>query len=168
MKSNSHTAHRFFIRLSRALKEAFCPSTVREREAGLTVIETIIVIAIIAMVATTVAITSFSLLGTSKEAVAKNQIESFRAALEIYHVRYGMYPTREQGLEALRTKPVVEPVPEKWDRAIMDRDIPKDPWGNPYEYLVPGPEGDPWGIVCYGADGVEGGEGDNKDIKSWE
>jgi len=135
---------------------------------GATVIEIIVVIAIILLIASTVAIAAISLLGPSREAIAKNQIESFKIAIETYYLKYRMYPTQEQGLQALRTKPVIEPIPENWDRPILDKELPKDPWGRDYKYIVPGPLGDPYGIISYGADGVEGGDGENKDIKSWE
>jgi general secretion pathway protein G len=153
----------------RLLQTAVLPGTKRQSEEGLTLIETIIVIGIIVAFATLAIVALAPMIGTSNSAVVKNQIASFKQALEIYRLNCGTYPSPEQGLSALRQKPAIEPVPEGWRGPYIDKkEIPKDPWGNEYKYLVPGPEGDAFGIISYGADGVEGGDGDNKDIKSWE
>ena len=163
----------FFTKVFSALNKVIHPAHARckgnrDRENGLTFMETIIVISIILLVAGTVTITAISLLGTSRQAVAKTQIDSFKTALETYYLKYHAYPTQEQGLDSLRKKPSLEPVPAGWDKPIVDREIPKDPWGNEYKFVVPSPMNDPYGIICYGADGKEGGEGDNADITSWQ
>lgn len=144
------------------------PGDAEQRQAGLTFIETIIVVAIIMIFATAVTVVLVSVMGTTKEAAAKNQIGTFVQALELYNMQCGSYPTAEQGLAALRKKPAVEPVPEGWRGPYISGDVPKDPWTHDYKYVVPGPAGDPYGVISYGADGVEGGDGDNKDITSWQ
>jgi len=81
----------------------------------------------------------------------------------------GRYPTEEQGLKALVEKPILSPVPKKWNGPyIQTLEIPIDPWSNEYEYMVPGPGGLPFGIRSYGADAIEGGQDNDKDITTWE
>ncbi len=141
----------------------------REREAGLTLVETIIVVAIIVAFAAGAMIMLGPVLFAGKDAAAKNQIATFVQALEVYNLQCGNYPTEEQGLAALVKKPTIEPSPEGWRGPYLSKsELPKDPWGTEYKYMLPGPEGMPYGIVSYGADGKEGGEGDAKDISSWQ
>ncbi len=142
--------------------------SIRGEESGLTMIETIIVVAIIMIFATAATVVLAVVLSQGNAAAANNQISTFKQALELYRLNCGTYPTAEQGLAALRTKPTLEPVCEGWRGPYIDREIPKDPWGHDYKYVVPGPAGDAYGILSYGADGAEGGDGDNKDITSWQ
>ena len=104
---------------------------------------------------------------SARNAAAKTQIESFCTALEAYYIDCGTYPSLEQGLSALRKKPEVYPISNNWSGPYLYKDPPKDPWGFEYEYLMPGPEGNAYGIRSYGADGIEGGDGKNQDITSW-
>ena len=85
-----------------------------------------------------------------------------------YRRDYGNYPAAEQGLAALRKKPETSPSSDSWGGPYLYKDAPKDPWGYEYEYTCPAPDGSPYGIRSFGADGMEGGEGKNADIKSWE
>ncbi len=140
----------------------------REAEAGLTMIETMIVVAIIVAFATAATVVLAVVISRGNSGAASNQISTFKQAIELYRLTCGSYPTAEQGLAALRQKPTLEPVPEGWAGPYIDRDIPKDPWGHDYKYVVPGPAGDAYGVISYGADGVEGGDGDTKDIPSWQ
>jgi general secretion pathway protein G len=150
-------------------RTARAPYKKGDHEAGLTLVETLIVVGIIVAFATTAVLVMAPYLSTSKNAAAKSQIATFTQALELYNINCGAYPTAEQGLEALCEKPTIEPVPEGWKGSYLSKKaVPKDPWGNEYKYTIPGPEGLPFGIISYGADGLEGGEGDNKDITSWE
>ena len=105
----------------------------------------------------------------AKRVKARIQIESLETALKSYKLDNGFYPTTEQGLQALVEKPESAPVPKNWRKGgyIEKGKIPKDPWGNDFVYLSPGAHGD-YDIICYGADGVPGGEDNNKDINSWE
>ena len=99
---------------------------------------------------------------------ARNQIETVGLALAGYLFDCGRYPTEAQGLDSLWQKPAAAPIPEEWNGPYLEKRIETDPWGNPYIYTAPGPDGLPYGLSSYGADGREGGEGDEKDIRSWE
>jgi general secretion pathway protein G len=99
---------------------------------------------------------------------ATDQIERFSIALNAYFLDCGRFPSSEQGLDALWEKPVMEPVPKGWQGPYLTKPVPSDPWDNPYEYQAPGPHDLPFGIRSFGADGAEGGEGNDSDIASWE
>jgi len=136
---------------------------------GFTLIEILVVIAVLAMLAALVAPNVFQHVGTAKDATARSQIELLGAGLDAYRLDNGRYPTTEQGLEGLQTQPTTQPIPTNWRGPYLRRAIPLDPWGNPYIYLSPG-EVNPRGydLLSLGADGEPGGEGENADIKSWE
>jgi general secretion pathway protein G len=139
------------------------------REAdGWTFMETLIVIGIVLILTSIVGFTAVQYLDRARTATAQSQIDSFSLALEAYYIDNGSYPTQEQGLEALWKKPTIEPVSNNWAGPYIYRKTPNDPWGNPYDYKIPGEEGLPFSIRSFGADGREGGEGKNADIKSWE
>ena len=137
-------------------------------EGGWTFVETLIVIAIVLILTSTVGFMAFRYIDQAKEVTAKTQIESFSLALNSYFFDNKQFPTEGQGLAALWTKSSMSPVPEDWNGPYLEKDVPLDPWENPFEYTVPGPNGLPFGIRSFGADGLEGGEGKNKDISSWE
>ena len=137
-------------------------------EAGWTFIETMIVIGIILILTSTVGFMAFKYIGRAKEAAARSQIETFALALNAYLIDCKRYPTQEQGLDSLWEKPVLEPLPSGWNGPYVAKKIPTDPWGDKYEYRVPGPSGLPFGIRSLGADDAEGGDGENRDITSWE
>lgn len=137
-------------------------------DGGWTFMETLIVIAIILILTATVGFIAVNSLEKSRTAAARTQIESFASALEAYYIDCGIYPSAEQGLGALRRKPETSPSPDVWAGPYLYKDAPKDPWGFEYEYTCPAPDGSPYGIRSFGADGIEGGEGKNADIKSWE
>jgi general secretion pathway protein G len=137
------------------------------RDEGWTFMETLIVIAIILILTSIVGVTAIQYLDRARTAAARSQIDSFSLALEAYYIDCGRYPTEEQGLQALWQRPVIEPISPGWMGPYVLRRIPNDPWGNPYEYRVPGPDGLPFGIRSFGADGREGGDGKNADINSW-
>ena len=139
-----------------------------KNEEGWTFMETLIVIAIILILTATVGYIAINSLDKSRVAAAKTQIESFATALEAYYIDCGKYPTTEQGLGALRKKPETSPGSDNWSGPYLYKDAPKDPWGKEYEYTCPAPDGSPYGIRSFGADGIEGGEDKNADIKSWE
>jgi general secretion pathway protein G len=105
----------------------------------------------------------------AKQVKARVDIQGLETALKLYKLDNGMYPTTEQGLEALVNPPESGKIPKNWREGgyIEKGKIAKDPWGNEYIYLSPGSHGD-YDIISYGADGEPGGEGENKDIKSWE
>ncbi|MEE1181438.1 MAG: type II secretion system major pseudopilin GspG [Treponema sp.] len=137
-------------------------------EDGWTFMETLIVIAIILILTATVGFMAINSLEKSRVAAARTQIESFATAIEAYYIDCGNFPTTEQGLSALRKKPETAPSSENWSGPYIYKDVPKDPWGYEYEYTSPAPDGSPYGIRSFGADGIEGGENKNADIKSWE
>jgi general secretion pathway protein G len=99
---------------------------------------------------------------------AKADIKTIESALKLYKLDSGIYPTTEQGLEALLKKPDIPPIPRRWkDGGYLEvRSVPKDPWDNLYVYTSPGPEGRDFEILSYGADGEPGGTGKNADITS--
>jgi general secretion pathway protein G len=136
-------------------------------EDGWTFMETLIVIAVIMVLTASVGFMAVGSLEKARSAAARTQIDSFCVALEAYYIDCGSYPTEEQGLAALRKKPVVEPVSANWNGPYLYKDPPKDPWGNAYEYSQPGADGNPYGIRSFGADGKEGGSNADADISSW-
>jgi general secretion pathway protein G len=136
--------------------------------AGFTLIEVLVVIAVIAMLAALVAPNVFQHVGTAKDATARSQIELLGAALDAYRLDNGRYPTTEQGLNALEAPPNQEPLPSNWRGPYLRKAVPMDPWGSPYIYLSPG-EMNPRGydLLSLGADGEPGGEGEDADVVSW-
>lgn len=135
---------------------------------GFTLIEILVVIAVIAILASLVAPNVFRHLDTAKDATARAQIEMLAAALDAYRLDNGRYPSTAQGLQALRSRPSGEPVARNWRGPYLRKDVPLDPWGAAYVYRSPG-EVNPNGfdLLSYGADGRPGGEGDDADITSW-
>jgi general secretion pathway protein G len=135
---------------------------------GFTLIEIVVVITVIAILATLVAPNVFRHVGTAQDATARAQIEMLGAALDGYRLDNGRYPTTQQGLEALRAAPSADPRPRDWRGPYLRRDVPLDPWDNPYVYRSPG-DANPNGfdLLSYGADGQPGGEGESADITSW-
>jgi len=136
-------------------------------DEGWTFMETLIVIAIVLILTSIVGFTAIQYLDRARCAAARSQIDSFILALEAYYIDCGKYPSSEQGLEALWKKPSIEPVSPNWTGPYIYRKTPNDPWGNPYEYTIPGAEDLPFSIRSFGSDGREGGEGKNADITSW-
>lgn len=139
-----------------------------KNEDGWTFMETLIVLAIILILTATVGFTAVGYLEKARNAAAKTQIESLCTALEAYYIDCGNYPTTEQGLSALRRKPESSPSSDNWTGPYLYKNVPLDPWGFEYEYMVPGPDGSAYGIRSFGADGKEGGTEKNSDITSWE
>jgi general secretion pathway protein G len=130
--------------------------------------EIIIVMAIILILTSAVGFMAFRYIDKARQVTAKSQIETLSLALNAYALDCKQFPAQEQGLDSLWVKPVLEPMPAGWAGPYVNKKISADPWGNPFEYTVPGPNGLPFGIRSFGADGKEGGEGNDKDIASWE
>jgi general secretion pathway protein G len=137
-----------------------------DSQAGMTLIEVVVVIVVLGVLAGVVGTQVFGRVGESRTQAARTQIEQFAVQLDLYRIDSGMYPTTEQGLAALRERPATPPEPRGWKGPYARKDIPLDPWGNPYVYRSPGQHGD-YDLLSYGADGREGGEGENADIVSW-
>jgi general secretion pathway protein G len=134
---------------------------------GFTLIEILVVIVVIAILATLVAPNVFQHVGTAKTTTAKSQIEMLSSALDAYRLDTGTYPGTAQGLAALNELPTVDP-PTNWRGPYLRKAVPLDPWGRPYVYIFPG-EANPKGfdLLSYGADGKLGGEGEDADVVSW-
>ena len=134
------------------------------RRRNFTLIEIVVVVVIIILLASLAAPQVLKHLRTARIATAKAQIKLLEQALTDYKLDNGSYPESADGLQLL-----VENVnqSEKWDGPYIKPAVPKDPWGNDYVYVCPGEHGD-FDLMSYGADGAEGGEGENADITNWE
>ena len=135
---------------------------------GFTLIELMVVIVILGILAAVIAPRIIGRTDEARVIEAKVQIKNLETALKLYKLDNGLYPVTEQGLEALVEKPVAGVIPRNWRQGgyLEKKSIPTDPWGNPYLYISPGLGGD-IDIISYGADGVRGGEGINRDLENW-
>jgi len=137
----------------------------KRSQAGVTLIEMLVVVAIIGMFVALVGPGLWKRVDTAKITATRNQIHNFMTALGTYKLDNGTFPTTEQGLQALRVKPADA---NQWNGPYMPLDIPKDPWGRDYVYKYPGEHGDEPDILSLAQDGQLGGEGLNADIASWK
>jgi general secretion pathway protein G len=137
--------------------------TGEKQRKGFTLIEILVVMAIVALLAALVGPKLFPKLGKGKQSAAKAQIELFGQALDQFKLDTGRYPTTQEGLNALMNNPGVE----NWEGPYLKKSIPVDPWNKPYIYLSPGTHGD-YDLSSNGRDGNAGGEGEDKDVASWE
>jgi general secretion pathway protein G len=137
----------------------------RRSRAGVTLIEMLVVMTIIALFVALVAPTMLKKGDTARVTATRAQIHNFQTALGAYKLDTGTFPTTEQGLLALRTKP--DGI-NQWAGPYMTQDIPKDAWGHDFVYKYPSEHGDEPDITSYGADGQPGGDGLNADIVSWK
>ena len=126
----------------------------KNRRRGITLIEMLVVITIIALFSAVAYQRLSPSVDKGRITAARTQIESFEGALQTYHIDTGRFPSNEEGLQAIRP--------------YLSKDIPNDPWGNPYVYKYPGEHGPEPDLICFGADGKPGGEGVNGDIVSWK
>lgn len=132
-------------------------------QAGFTLLELLVVIVIIGLLAAYVGPKYFDKLGKSEVTVAKAQIEALEKSLDIYRLDVGRYPSTEEGLAALVTAPATAGA--KWHGPYLEKGLPPDPWGNPYQYKAPGAKSE-YEILSTGKDGQPGGTGANADIVS--
>ncbi len=139
------------------------PRIRRSPTAGFTLLELMVVMVIIGMLAAYVAPRYFAQVGKSETKLARAQIDAIEKALDQYRADTGHYPSTEQGLVALVTRPGNEP---KWAGPYMKREVPADPWGRPYIYKQPGEHGE-LDISSLGSDGRPGGSGDAADVQNW-
>lgn len=135
-----------------------------KRDKGFTLIELLIVMVILGLLAALVGPRMFGKVGQSRQKAAKAQISLFETALDTYRLDTTRYPTTDQGLQALREKPHGV---ERWDGPYLPKEVPVDPWGNPYQYRSPSDHGE-YEIVSFGADGRPGGEGEDADVVNWK
>ena len=132
------------------------------RDAGFTLLELLVVMAIIGLLAGYVGPRYFAQIGKSEVKVARAQMDSLEKALDQYRLDTGHYPSQENGLAALMKRPANEP---RWDGPYLKKDLPLDPWGRAFVYKVPGEKGD-YDLVSYGKDGVPGGAGEAADLRN--
>ncbi len=138
----------------------------RRRERGFTLIEIMVVVTILAILIALVAPKMVGRTDQARRVSTKAQIKNIEGALQLYKLDNGVYPSTEQGLDALVNPPTVGVIPKHWKEGGYLGKVPNDAWGNPYVYLSPGSHGD-YDLVSYGSDNEPGGEGDNADLESW-
>ena len=138
----------------------------RARIRAFTLIEVMVVVAILAVLAALIVPKVMSRPDEARVVAARQDIASLLQALKLYRLDNLRYPTTEQGLAALVTRPTLAPVPSNWKPGGYLERLPRDPWGHPYQYLSPGLHGE-IDVFSFGADGAAGGEGADADIGSW-
>jgi len=139
---------------------------VTNEQRGFTLLEVMVVVVILGILAALVVPKIISRPEEARVLAAKQDIASLMQALKLYRLDNQRYPVTEQGLQALVTQPTIAPLPPNWKAEGYVERLPKDPWGNPYQYLNPGVHGE-MDIFSTGADGAPGGEGNDADIGSW-
>ena len=137
----------------------------RNRSYGFTLIEMLVVLVIIGLLAGLVGPKLFTKVDSSKVQTAQTQVKMLKGTLETMRLDIGRFPTTEEGLALLNESPKDETLRAKWKGGpYLDEALPNDPWGNPYQYSVPGSNGQPFALYSFGADGKKGGEGNDADI----
>jgi len=136
---------------------------------GFTLLEILIVITILGILASLVAVKLMDRPGEARALKAQMDIQTLETALKLYKLDNAFYPTTEQGLTALVEQPTTGRIPTKWrEGGYLEKGVlPKDPWGNDYLYLSPGVHNRDLDLWSYGADGEEGGEGEEADVGNW-
>jgi len=137
------------------------------RDAGLTLIELMVVVVILALLAVVIVPRVIDRPDQARAARAMADIAAISSALNLYRLDNSAYPTTEQGLAALVTRPTSAPVPGNWASSGYLQNLPVDPWGQPYLYLTPGVHG-AFDLVSLGADARQGGSGADADITNWQ
>lgn len=136
------------------------------RQTGFTLLEVMVVVVILGILAALVVPKIISRPDEARVIAAKQDIASVMQSLKLYRLDNQRYPTTEQGLQALVTPPTSAPVPPNWKTGGYVERLPRDPWGNPYQYLNPGIHGE-IDVFSFGADAAPGGEGNDADVGSW-
>lgn len=143
----------------------FSPVARRALRAGFTLIELMVVLVIIGVLAALIVPNVLDRADDARTTAARTDVNNIMQALKLYRLDNQRYPSGEQGLQALVTRPTVAPAPVNWKQYLEK--LPSDPWGRPYQYLNPGVKGE-IDVMSLGADGQPGGEGKNADIGSWQ
>lgn len=139
---------------------------VQRGQGGFTLIEILVVVVILGILASIIVPKIMKRPEEARRTKAKMDIKAIETALNLYRLDNGVYPSTEQGLDALVTKPTTGIIPKNWkEEGYLDKD-PKDPWKNPFVYLSPGLHKE-FDLESYGADGVDGGEGKDADVENW-
>jgi len=139
----------------------------RTNESGFTLIELLIVMVILVLLASLVGPRLFGQLGAAKGKAARAQIEMLGAALDSYRLDMSNYPLTDQGIAALSVAPIEPNAAVLWRGPYLKKPVERDPWGNNYIYKSPGSHAE-YDLSSLGADGKEGGSGDDSDIVSWK
>lgn len=160
VSAESNLSSRLPIITKRTSVASIRHDTERARSRGFTLLELLVVMVIIGLLAGYVAPKYFGQIGKSETKIARAQIDALEKALDQYRLDIGRYPSTEQGLAALQTRPAGEP---KWNGPYLRKEVPLDPWGNPYTYRSPGERAD-FEIVSFGNDRRPGGTGIDADI----
>lgn len=137
----------------------------RKRSLGFTLIELLVVLVILGLLAGLVGPRVMKYLGSANTDTARLQVENLSSALDQYRLEVGRYPTTAEGLQAL-----IDPPPDapRWNGPYLKKNVvPKDPWGNDYQYRAPGEHGS-FDLYSLGADNAEGGTGEDQDLVSWQ
>jgi general secretion pathway protein G len=147
-----------------------CIKTMRQRltrrlQAGFTLIELMVVLVIIGVLAALIVPNVLDRADDARATAAKTDVNNIMQALKLYRLDNQRYPSAEQGLQALVTKPTGGAIPPNW-KPYLEK-LPNDPWNQPYQYLNPGVKGE-IDVMSFGADGQTGGEGKNADVGSWQ
>jgi len=139
-----------------------------KRCGGFTLIELLVVILIITILGSVVGVKLAGKPHEARHAATVAQLQNFTLALKLYQMDNGTYPTQRQGLQALVAPSALEPQPRRFptEGYLERRELPLDPWGNPYVYLIPGSGGETYEVLSYGADGQPGGTGEASDIST--
>jgi general secretion pathway protein G len=152
-------------KLRRAMPPVSIPRRQNAAEAGFSLIELLVVLAILGLLIGLVAPPVIRYLGRAKTDVAKVDIHNLESALDLYRLDFGHYPTQTEGLPALVEKPAGL---ERWQGPYLkQKTVPTDPWGHPYQYRIPGEHGE-YDLYSLGADNAPGGTGENQDVTNWK
>lgn len=139
----------------------------KQRARGFTLVEIMVVVVIIGILGALVVPKLLGRTGEARVTAARTDIATMMQALKLYKLDNQRYPSTEQGLQALVTKPTAGPSANGWKEGGYMEKLPKDPWGNPYQYLSPGIHGEV-DVFSLGADGQPSGTGEDADVGSWE